>query len=439
MNRVTVFLIATLMSSPVLAAIDSDLIRSLESKLIELFQEKDPIASDQVVLLASRYRKLCARPLATEAEQKAALAQLLEGCRRPLPVGVAPGDVTRVAPADAAAILVDGGDRASLAAAVASSLATLRKLRVATLPFGRKAVKRADLIDTLEKLARLIGAEPDAAKLAAAVAKGFDVYRSPGLPGSGDVLFTGYHDPLFEGALERDDAHRWPVYREPKTAGIPNERYSRAQVAAGALAGKGLEIVYLKDPLDAYLLEIQGSGIVQLADGRHVRVAFAGKNGQAYRSLGKTMVREGLLKPWEMDIPSIRRVLAQRPDQLRPMLDANPSQVYFKGTVVAEPPRRLPYVGQRSVACDNGYFPRGAIGFAALERPSFGADGRVAGWVAHRRFIANHDTGAAIRGPGHIDLYWGHDAEAARVAGSLKDAGELYYILGKGTALVPRR
>lgn len=439
MKRVIALLIATFISSPAFAAIDSDLIRSLESRLIELFQEKDPIASDQVVLLASLYRKLCARPLASEAAQQAALSRLLEDCRRPLPVGVPPGDVTRLAADEARALLVDGGDRESLAAAVAGSLATLRKLKVATLPFGAKAVRRADLIATLEAFARVIDSEPDAARLAAAVAKGFDVYRSPGLPGSGDVLFTGYHDPLFAGALARDERHRWPVYREPRTVGIANERYTRAQVAAGALAGKGLEIVWLADPLDAYLLEIQGSGVVQLADGRHVRVEFAGKNGHAYRSLGKTMVREGLLKPWEMDIPSIRRVLAQRPDQLRPMLDANPSQVYFKGTVVTEPPRRLPYVAQRSVACDNGYFPRGAVGFAALERPAFGPDGRFAGWVAHRRFIANHDTGAAIRGPGHIDLYWGHDAQAARVAGSLKDAGALYYVLRKGTTLVPRR
>jgi membrane-bound lytic murein transglycosylase A len=437
MTRTILITLAFLsMTMPSFAALE--LIPSIEAKLIELFQEKDPIASDQVVLLASRYRKLTARPL-PEGEQRRALAELLEQCQRPLPVGLAAGDVGLVPADEAAKALIDGGDRESLREAVRSSLAVLRSLKTATFPFGHKSVRKTDVIATLEAFAKLEASEPDPGKLAAKIAKAFDVYRSPGLPGSGDVLYTGYHEPMYEGALEADARHRWPVYREPKTIGIPNEKFSRGEVAAGALKGKGLEIVWFADPLDAYLLEIQGSGFVKLADGRYVRIQFAAKNGQAYKSLGKTMVREGLLKPWEMDIPSIRRVLAEKPDKLRPMLDSNPSQIYFRSSILEEAPERSNLVGQRSVACDNGYFPRGLVGFAALERPAFGADGRLSGWAPHRRFILNHDTGSAIRGPGHIDLYWGHSAEASRLAGSTKDPGALFYLLRKGTALAPRR
>jgi membrane-bound lytic murein transglycosylase A len=411
-----------------------ELTRAIEARLVELFAEKDPLASDHAVMLASRYQRLRGAPR-PDGEQRAALTRLFERASAPPPKDVAYGALGKVAPPE----LVDGGDRESLKAAVAWALEAARQEKGARVPFGMHTVRRGDLVASLELFRRLLDEPTSAAQLARAVAAQFDVYRSPGLPPSGDVLYTGYHDPLFRGRLKRDDAHRWPVYREPRLAGVPNERHSRGEVARGALAGRGLEIVWLRDPLDAYLLEIQGSGVVQLGDGRHVRVEFAAKNGHPYRSLGKTMVRMGLLKPWEMSIPGIRRVLGANPSRLREVLDTNPSQIYFRGTVVDGAPAKLIYLAQRSVACDQTYFPRAAVGFVALERPDFGADGSPRGFVTHRRFVVNHDTGSAIRGPGHIDLYWGRDAGADHIAGSLREPGELYYFLKRGTMLAPRK
>jgi len=404
--------------------------RAIEARLEALFQEKDLLASDHAVLLASRYRRW-----KIEQRPEAELAALLAKCQAPPPHEGAYGDLTRVAAPPA---LADGGDPEALKIAVAWALAAARRDTRRTLPFGKHAVRRADLVASIELFADLLARSHDGADLARRVAAAFDVYRSPGLAPSGDVLYTAYHDPVFEGREKPDARFRWPAYALPSRAGIANERFSRAEIARGALRGHGLELVWLGDPLDAFLLEVEGSGLVRLPDGRHVKLEFAGKNGKPYRSLGKTMVRMGMMKPWEMSVPAIRQALAREPARLQEVLDTNPCQVFFRATMLPGAPAALDYVAERSVACDQGYFPRAGIGFALLERPEPGPDGGPARWVPHRRFIVNQDAGAAIRGPGHIDLYWGHDPSSGAVAGLMREPGALFYLLKKGTTLLAR-
>ena len=411
-----------------------DLQHRIEERLAALFAEKDLRLSDHAVLLASRYRKLLIEPMAEDA-RRGALERLLARCDAPAPRGDVQEDLARVA----APALVDGGSRASLKAALAWALSAARKDKRERLPFGRRTVKRTDLVASIALFAELVERTPDPAELMKVLAASFDVYRSPGLAPSHDVLFTAYHDPVFEGRLTPDATFRWPAYAPPSRAGLANERYSRADVARGALAGKGLELVYLGDPLDAFLLEVEGSGLVHLPDGRCVKLEFAAKNGKPYASLGKAMVRLGYLKPWEMSVPAIRQYLRREPSKLRATLDLNPCQVYFRATMLPEVPRTLEYIAERSVACDQTYFPKAGIGFALLERPVPGPDGGPARWVPHARFIVNHDTGAAVRGPGHIDLYWGHARDSGEVAGLMREPGELYYFLKKGTPLSQRR
>lgn len=416
----------------------AELAAKIEARLTVLFQEKDVLASDHAVLLATHYRRTLAWAARSgdEVEIRARLARLLTACEAPPPRGVAPGDLVRV---DAPPALVDNGDRASLRDALAWALAAARKDKRTLLPFGLRDVRRADIVAALELFAKLEASTPDSRELAKLVAARFDVYRSPGLAPSGDVLFTAYHQPVLSGRLTREGAFKWPVYRAPATAGLDNTQWSRAEVARGALAGNQLEIAYLADPLDAYLLEIEGSGTIRLPDGRTVVLAFAAKNGQPYKSLGKAMVRLGMVKPWEMSIPAIRQALVREPGRLREVFDLNPSQIYFDAKIVDEAPRKFEYVGERSVACDQGYLPRAGIGFALLERPDVQPNGALAGWVPHHRWIFNHDTGSAIRGPGHIDLYWGHAPDSGIVAGSMREPGSLYYLLSRGTPLSVRR
>lgn len=409
--------------------------RAVENRLEALFQEKDVLASDHAVLLASRYRRLLIEPRPA-AQRHAELEALLAKCNEPPPQGPQKLDVTRVKDAP---LLVDAGDRATLLAAVQWAVEAVRADARATLPFGRRAVRRKDLLASLELFARLVRTSPDPKELARKVAAAFDVYRSPGLAPSGDVLYTAYHEPVFDGRLKPEGVYRYPVYRDPAAAGIPAAKYSSGEIARGALAGKGLELAWLADPLDAFLLGIEGSGMVQLPDGRCLKLEFASKNGHPYRSLGKTLVRMGVLKPWEMSIPAIRQAFRREPGRVREWLDTNPSQVFFKPTMLERVPERMEYTAQRSVACDQGYFPRGGIGFALLERPDVGPDGAIQRWLPHHRYIVNQDTGSAIRGAGHIDLYWGHSPDSGTAAGSMREPGELYYFLKIGTPLVDVR
>ena len=437
MKRLALFFALTLaaashaaLTGPTAASIATQ----IEARLTALFQATDVLASDHAVLLATHYRRALAATV-TPAARADLLAKLLERCNAPPPLQQPPGDLVRV-PAPA---LVDDGAHDTLEEALRWAINATRKETRTVLPFGRRGVKRKDLLASLELFARLVATTPDSRELARKVAAQFDTYRSPGLAPSGDVLYTAYHAPIFDGRLKPDARYRWPVYAEPRTVGLANERYARADVARGALSGRGLELAYLADPMDAYLLEIEGSGLVQLPQGRCLKVEFAAKNGQPYKSLGKTMVRLGMITPWEMSIPAIRHAFAREPKRLRETLDTNPSQVYFKATLLDEVPRTLDYVPQRSVACDQTYFPRAGIGFALLERPDVKPDGEQVGWVPHHRYIINQDTGSAIRGAGHIDLYWGHDVTSGNVAGSTREPGALFYFLKRGTALVARR
>jgi membrane-bound lytic murein transglycosylase A len=451
-------LAATLLSAaaagPVRGALPDEPARQLEECLTEHARDRSGEGSDHGVLLASRYRRIRLDPWFTAERRRQALLAVLARCRQS---GLAATGRRRAAPVGLALVagpetvaLVDDGDRSSLREAVAWALAAARRSRAALLPFGDRCVARKDLEATLAAFARLLDRCPDAHALAAAVARRFDVYRSPGLRGTGEVLFTGYCDPAYRGALAPAGEYRHPVYREPRAAGIPDGRHTRAEVARGALAGRGLELAWLADPLDAYLLEVEGSGLIALPDGRFLRLEYAGKNGRPYRSLAKAMVAAGLVSPWEIGVPSIRRYFAARPDRLRALLDENPSQVYFRGTLLPAAPRRLAYVPGRSVACDMSVFPRAGLGFVSLERPRFvpGATppalpgaaglvgaGSIAGWSAYSRFVVNHDTGSAIQGPGRIDLYLGSGAEAERLAGDLREPGALCYLLLKGTPL----
>lgn len=328
----------------------------------------------------------------------------------------------------------DDLDRASLRAAIAEELRLLRARADRPVSLGGVAATRSDLIRTLERLDGLL--DLPAQELAAAVGSGFACYRSVGSDGQGTVLFTGYHSPTYEGSREPSERYRWPVHEAPPelTGAAFRERpfFTRREIQGeGKLDGRGLEIVWLADRLDAFLLEVQGSGSARLPDGTIVRLQCTRGNGHPYTSLGKELVKAGKLTLEEASIPAIRRYFAAHPEDMDEFLFKNESYVFFQES--DRPPTGCAgaaVTGGRSIATDKRFFPPGALAFVVVEMPVC-QDGQVTGWTRRARFVVDQDTGGAIRGPGRVDLYMGADDDAEAAAGVMKREGSLYYLLAR--------
>ncbi len=323
----------------------------------------------------------------------------------------------------------DDLDRASLRRAIAEERRLLRARPGAAVSLGGVPTTRAGLLETLERLDALLDLDLDGAALAAAVTSEFACYRSVGSDGEGTVLFTGYHSPCYEGSRERTARFDTPARRPPPDLQRPS--LTRREIdGEGKLDGQGLELVWMAR-LDAYLLEVQGSGSVRLADGTLVRLQYAASNGHGYTSLGKELVKDGKLTPEEASIPAIRAYFAAHPDEQDEYLFRNASYVFFHE--VDDPPRGCAgaaVTAGRSIATDKRHFPAGALAFVVVEVPVV-EGGQVVGWRRRARFVVDQDTGGAIVGPGRVDLYMGADPDADAAAGVMKREGELYYLLAR--------
>jgi membrane-bound lytic murein transglycosylase A len=298
------------------------------------------------------------------------------------------------------------------------------------------------------------GLDPD--RLSREIRKKFRVYQATGRVGDRRVLFTGYYEPIFEGSLVPDGNFRYPLYRQPddlikidlslfseKFKGenivvrIEGKKvlpyYSRHQIESErVLEGKGLEIAWLKDPLDVTFLHIQGSGRLRLPDGREILVQYQASNGRPYQSIGKYMIEKGFLLPKEMSMQAMRKYLNENPDVLNEVLNYNPSYIFFRKAENGP----LGSLGAlltpgRSVALDSKIFPKGALGFISCQKPLINNDGEIIGWTKFSRFVLNQDTGGAIKGAGRADIFWGSGPNAELTAGHLKHEGNLYILISK--------
>ena len=198
------------------------------------------------------------------------------------------------------------------------------------------------------------------------------------------------------------------------------------------LEGRGLEIVWLKDPVDVAFLHIQGSGRVKLPGGKELSVHYKTSNGRPYRSIGRYMIERGFLAREEMSMQAIRRYLTENPEILEEVLNHNPSYVFFEE--VGEGP--LGSLGVlltpgRSIALDPKVYPRAALGFISCQKPLVNDQGEITGWTPFSRFVLNQDSGGAIKGPGRADIFWGSDPYAELTAGHLQHDGDLYFLMKK--------
>ncbi|TYO88887.1 murein transglycosylase A [Oceanicella actignis] len=234
-------------------------------------------------------------------------------------------------------------------------------------------------------------------------------------------LLTGYFEPELHGALRPDARFRHPLHAAPDDPAL--RRLTRAQIRAGALRGRGLELVWLDDPVAAYFLHVQGSGRVRLTDGRVLRLGFAGRNAHPYRSLGRALVEAGAFAPGRLSAQRLRAWLSEDPERLR-WLDVNPSYIFFREIAELDPDdgpigaMGRPLHAGRSAAVDPAFAPLGAPLW--VEAP---------GAPPLRRLFVAQDVGAAIKGPGRVDLFFGAGEEAFEKASAMHGRGRVAVLL----------
>lgn len=352
----------------------------------------------------------------------------------------------------------DDMDFDSLLQAVEKNTEYLNRLNPETLfTYGPHQYSCRYVLESQKFFGELIRQYRDQAdELNRQVRKHFLVYRASGYQGDRKVLFTGYFEPVYEGSLVADDIFRYPLYRQPDdlikidlslfrddfkgksivarikgTEVLPY--YARKEIETDrVLDGRGLELVWLKDPVDLSYLQIQGSGRIKLPDGSTLAVGYQAANGRPFKSIGRYLMDRGFLKREELSMQSIRRVLAEHTEQVREILDSDPSYVFFRerdngpyGNI------NVLLTAGRSIALDSYLFPKGALGFILCQKPMINEKEEVAQWVDFSRFVLIQDTGGAIRGAHRADIFWGTGYQAGLEAGQMKNEGKLYILIKK--------
>lgn len=277
---------------------------------------------------------------------------------------------------------------------------------------------------------------------------------------AGSGIMTGYYEPILRGATEPSEVFRTPLHaRPPELAELPvngnalRRRYGmmvegrlepfpdRAAIDTGALAGRGLELVWVDDPADAFFLHIQGSGRVILPNGEMLRVGFNGHNGRGYVSIGRLLIERGEVPREQMSMQAIRTWLAAAGhERATEVLRGNPSYVFFRRVEGLTPDQGpigalgVPLTPQRSVAVDRAFIPLGVPMFVTVRDPDARRDAPPAG-----RLVVAQDTGGAIRGPARTDFFWGWGPEAGDRAGRMRDEAEVFVLLPRPVEVAAAR
>lgn len=358
----------------------------------------------------------------------------------------------------------DDGPLAPLRNAIPSHIEALRRSPTNTVRFGTTTVAVDDMIAGFTLLDSILAKSPDQDALAAAVAEHFDFYRAEGPELDGRILLTGYYEPEIAGSSYPSETLTRPLYTVPSDLvkielsklvaldGVPEmgrgrlagrtvtPYYTRSEIdVGGALNGKGLELCWV-DPVDAFFLQIQGSGTVRFPSGAELILSYGEKNGHPYFPIGRELKEK--IAPAEVSMHTIQRYLhGISPAEQQRILNLNPSYVFFlRSQRHAVTALGVEATAERTLAIDPRYFPRGALGLVMYNEPSFQSASAAlpSGSTARARLILNQDTGGAITGPGRADLFYGRGARAGQIAGALKDgAARLYYLLPKARTAQP--
>jgi membrane-bound lytic murein transglycosylase A len=331
-----------------------------------------------------------------------------------------------------------GSERDALIKALDNSLAYLRTpkaMRDYEASAGKVAMAWVER--SLSRFRRLLSAHQDPDAFQEAIRKEFLPYRMKGQDNQGSVAFTGYFEASAEASRKPNSQYRFPIYRKPPDLNKWSKPHPTRLDLEGrdALQGpkgrlKGLELVWLKDRLEAFLLQVQGSGRLRLTDGSEMTVGFGGATDHPYVSVGKELERDLLQREERRTLNGVNDYFRTHPESMDEYLPRNPRFVFFRETGGASPRGSLsiPVTGGRSIATDKTQFPPGAVVLIHAEIPVPASDTRMErSWSA--RFVLDQDSGSAIQGAGRIDLFAGGGLEGRTIAGGINSPGRAYYLL----------
>jgi membrane-bound lytic murein transglycosylase A len=334
-------------------------------------------------------------------------------------------------------------------------LAALKTFRLSCQKVIEDASSNADMHGKTAELLRVCRAAAALENPTRASAKAF--FEQQFVPHQvvhkGDRGFlTGYYEPVLKGSRKPKGRFQTPIYRRPpdlenvvaetqrasKSDGLSHVRKTaagvepyptRAEIEQGALAGQGLELLYLEDPVDAFFMHVQGSGRIQLPDGTSVRLNYDGKNGHPYTSVGRYLVEKGYYEPGEVTLQVLRKWLRADVARGKKVMWRNASFIFFRelhGADAAGPmgAQKVALTPGRSLAVDTAYHVLGTPVYVSA--PAIKHATKSGGF--HRLMIAQ-DVGSAIKGPERGDIYFGSGARAAGLAGITQHPGSFLVLL----------
>jgi membrane-bound lytic murein transglycosylase A len=354
----------------------------------------------------------------------------------------------------------DDLSRASLEKAIKNQLQAMLEQEPSTpVRLGSFTLTRARLVETLEAFLGILNQDLPIEEFNKKISEEFFLYRV-GKGKNKKVLFTGYYRPVIEASLKRTPLYRYPIYQMPEQSlqrvkyrseiqlvgtntGIKKIRKSYAEKKAwrrftreeidrkGVLKGQGLEVAWLKDDLERFFLHIQGSGMLEFADGTRQGVGYQGSNQHTYTGIGKLMIQDGAIEISQGSMQGIKKYFVDHPQDIAKYLYQNKRYIFFtlnddegpRGSGGGE------LVGGRSIATDKSIYPAGGLAFIKIRQPVLNENNEIIRWQPISRFVVDQDTGSAIRGAGRGDLYFGTGQIAGAKAGHYHERGEVYYLI----------
>lgn len=349
---------------------------------------------------------------------------------------------------------------ADLASAIDMQRSSLSKKPDKVMRFGSVVLTQGQYAEALARLSAALRGEGSVEQKLSYIRDNFSFAEIYGGSEWGEVLLTSYYEPVIEGSLKRSGRFTQPLYAKPadlvtlqlssfaerfKDENALKGRlngasfvpyYSRQEIdQGGALRGRGLELCYV-DPIDAFFLQIQGSGTVTLRNGSALHLNYADKNGLKYVPIGRFLKEQ--LAPQPVTMQRIVAALnGMEPAQRTALMNENPSYVFFRRSDQrAVTSTGIPATSGRTIAADPRFAPKGSLVFLSFTKPRLDsapvADAEPAGSAQVSRFVLDQDSGGAITGTGRIDLFWGRGADAQRFAGVMQDQhARVWYLVPK--------